>query len=64
MRHAHRVRQEGARRPDKVDSNSITNLLRDKDMDAANVKRLADSLVSKPKLDRDVTDEALSGDQD
>lgn len=49
---------------DRVNPNSIPQFLRDQDVTADDAKRLADSKVSKPKMDRDGTDDALDRDKD
>lgn len=49
---------------DRVNPNSIPQFLRDQDISADDAKRLADSKVSKPKMDKDGTDDALDRDKD
>lgn len=49
---------------DRVNPNAIPNFLRDQDVTAAEAKRLADSKVSKPKMDREGTEDALDADKD
>lgn len=49
---------------DRVNPNSIPQFLRDQDVTADEAKRLADSKVSKPKMDKEGTDEALGKDKD
>ncbi len=49
---------------DRVNPGSIPNFLRDQDVTAAEAKRLADSDVSKPKLDKQGTFDALREDED
>lgn len=48
---------------DKVNPDSIPQFLRDQDVTAAEAKRLSDSKVSDPKLDKNGTYEALQKDQ-
>jgi len=49
---------------DRVNPGAIPGFLRDQEVSAAEAKRLADSKVSKPKLDKDGTREALEEDKD
>lgn len=49
---------------DRVNPGAIPGFLRDQEVSAAEAKRLADSKVSKPKLDKDGTKEALEEDKD
>ncbi len=49
---------------DRVNPNSIPQFLRDQDLSADGARALADSKVSKPKLDKDATRDALDEDKD
>ncbi len=49
---------------DRVNPGAIPGFLRDQEVSAAEAKRLADSKVSKPKIDKDGTREALEEDKD
>ena len=48
---------------DRVNPGAIPGFLRDQEVSAAEAKRLADSKVSKPKIDKDGTREALEEDK-
>lgn len=49
---------------DKINPDSIPKFLREQDLSAAEAKTLATAEVSKPKLDKDGTYDALKGDKD
>lgn len=49
---------------DRINPNSIPNFLKDMDVSAAEAKRLADSDVSDPRLDKDGTYNSLKEDED
>jgi hypothetical protein len=49
---------------DRVNPGAIPGFLRDQEVSAAEAKRLADSKVSKPKVDKEGTREALEEDKD